>query len=132
MMKCIFGMKINIEVFQKLILSFWMCVARHARQVFKIRSLPIIAISPKKREMKLIFCLQINTKVFYQLKISLWMSSAMYAQSTHNNRFAITLQYLEENVKGQVEFLPGNKHLRFLQIDTILGVCGQPCLNYPK
>ena len=31
MMKCVFGMQINIEVFFKLILSFWMCVAKHAQ-----------------------------------------------------------------------------------------------------
>ena len=31
MMKFIFGMQINIEVVCKLILSFWVCVARHAQ-----------------------------------------------------------------------------------------------------
>ena len=30
-MKFIFGMQINIKVFYKLILSFWVCVARHAQ-----------------------------------------------------------------------------------------------------
>ena len=30
-MKFIFGMQISIEVFYKLILSFWVCVARHAQ-----------------------------------------------------------------------------------------------------
>ena len=31
MMKCLFGMHINIKVFYKLILLFWVCVARHAQ-----------------------------------------------------------------------------------------------------
>ena len=31
MMKCIFGMQIIIEVFYKLISSFWVCVTRHAQ-----------------------------------------------------------------------------------------------------
>ena len=31
MMKLIFGMQINIEVFYKLIVSFWLCVTRHAK-----------------------------------------------------------------------------------------------------
>ena len=37
----IFGMQINIRVFYKLILSFWVCVARHAEstQNKKFRSL---------------------------------------------------------------------------------------------
>ena len=30
-MKCIFGMQVNIEVFYKLILSFWVRVTRHAQ-----------------------------------------------------------------------------------------------------
>ena len=47
--------------------------------------------------------------------------------------FTISLQYLKDNVKDEVDFLPADKRQRFLQIDTItLGVCGQACLNYPK
>ena len=44
-----------------------------------------------------------------------------------------SLQYLKENVKDDVDFLPADKTQRFLQIDTrILDVCGQGCLDYPK
>ena len=44
-----------------------------------------------------------------------------------------TLQYLQENLKDEVGFLPADKHQRFLQINTIiLDVCGQACLSYPK
>ena len=54
------------------------------------------------------------------------------SQSTQNNKFAISLQYVKENVKDEVDFSPVDKQ-RFLQIDTIiLGVCGQACPNYPK
>ena len=46
------------------------------------------------------------------------------AQSTQNNKFAISLQYLKENGKNEVDFLLADKHQRFLPIDTIiLGVC---------
>ena len=31
MMKCIFGMQINIEVFYKFMLSYWVCATRHAQ-----------------------------------------------------------------------------------------------------
>ena len=45
----------------------------------------------------------------------------------------MSLQYLTENEKDEVEFLPAGKCQRFLQTDTIfLGVCFQACLNYPK
>ena len=56
-MKCIFGMKTNIKVFYKLILSFWVCAARHTQNKFAYLS----NISRKAWEMKLIFCVQINT-----------------------------------------------------------------------
>ena len=47
------------------------------------------------------------------------------------------LQYLwnisKENMKDEADFLPADKHQRFLQIDTIiLDVYGQACLNYSK
>ena len=43
------------------------------------------------------------------------------------------LQYLKENVKDEVNFLPADKRQRFLPSGTIiLGVCGQECPNYPK
>ena len=46
MMEFIFSVQINREIFYKWILSFWMCVTRHA-QVPKIWSLHIFAISLK-------------------------------------------------------------------------------------
>ena len=33
MMKFIFGMQINIEIFYKLILSFWVCIASFAQSI---------------------------------------------------------------------------------------------------
>ena len=82
-------------------------------------------------EMKLIFCLQ-NTKVFYKLIVSFSMCIASHAQITQNNKFAVSLQYLKENVKDEVDFLLGDNHERFLQINTIiLRVSGQRCPNYP-
>ena len=47
--------------------------------------------------------------------------------------FTISLQYRKENVKEEVDFLPADKHQRFLLSDTlILGVCGQACANCLK
>ena len=79
---------------------------------------------------KFIFCLQIKAKVFYKLIVSLWVCIARHAQSTQNNKFAISLRYLKENVKDEVDFLPTDKRERLLQINTvILGVCVQACPN---
>ena len=84
-------------------------------------------------DMKLIFCSQVSTKVFYKLIVSLWVCVAMHAQSTQNNKFTISLQYLKENMKEEVDFLPADKRQRFFQIGTvILGVYGPACPNYLK
>ena len=56
--------------------------------------------------VKLIFYLQINIKVVYKLIVSLSECIDRHAQSTQNNKFAISLQYLRENVKDEVDFLP--------------------------
>ena len=69
--------------------------------------------------MKLIYRLQINIKVFYKLTVSLWVCLARHAQSIQNNKFAICMQYLKESVKDEVDFLPVDKHQRFLQVGTI-------------
>ena len=86
----------------------------------------------KNMGLKWFFCLQINTKVFYKV-IVFWMYETTLVQSTQNNKFGISLQYLKENGKNEVEFLLAGKHQRFLQIDTIvLGVSGQACPDYSK
>ena len=47
-----------------------------------------------------------------------------HVQSTQSNKFTISLQYLKESMKDEVEFLAADKRQRFIQIDTIiLGVC---------
>ena len=57
----------------------------------------------------------------------------MHAQSTQKNKFTISLQYLKENVRYEVDFLPADKRQRFLQVSAIiLGMCDQACPKYPK
>ena len=61
------------------------------------------------------------------------MEVVKQSQSYQNIKFAMSLQYLKENGKSEVDYLLADKHQRFLQTDTInLGVCGQVCPNYPK
>ena len=43
-----------------------------------------------------------------------------HAQITQNNKFAISLQYLEKEVSNEVDFLKADKHERLLQIDTMI------------
>ena len=65
--------------------------------------------------------------------VSLWLCAARHSQSNQTNKFAISLEYLKENMKDEVDFLPVDKRQSFLQIYiVILGLCGQSCPNYPK
>ena len=78
--------------------------------------------------MKLTFCLQIKIKVFCKITVSFWVCVTRNAQSTQNNRFTISLQYVnvKENVKDEADFLLTDKRWRFLQSDSvILCVCGR-------
>ena len=70
--------------------------------------------------MKLIFFLQIITKVFYKLIVSLCVFIASHAQSTQNNKFAISWQYLKKNMKDEDDFFLTDKRQRLLQIDSII------------
>ena len=61
---------------------------------------------------------------FLQVIVPLWVCIARHTQSTKNNMFAISLQYLKESLKDEVGFLSANKCQRLLQIKTIIsGVC---------
>ena len=70
--------------------------------------------------VKFIFGMQINIGVFQKLLLSFWVCIVRQAQSIQNDKFAISLQYLKENVKDDVDFSPADKHERSLQIDTII------------
>ena len=130
MTKFIFGMRINIEVFYKLILSFCVCVTRHAQSTQSKKFVYLCNFSRKIWGMNLIFWLQINTTVIYKLIVSQWVCIAKHAQNIQNKQFAMSLEYLKENGKNGVGFWSAGKCQRFLQIDAIsLAACDQPCPN---
>ena len=83
-MKFIFCMQINIEVFSKTILLFWVSVTRHVQST-QNKFAYLCNISIKAWAMKLSFCLQINTKVFYKMIVSHWVYLPRQSQSTKNN-----------------------------------------------
>ena len=90
-MKFVFCMQINIEIFYKVLLPFWVSVTRHAQST-QSKFPYIYNISIKAWGMKLIFCLQINIKVLNKMIVSLMMYVGRHAQTTQNNRFTIPLQ----------------------------------------
>ena len=78
-MKRIFGMQTNIEVFYKLILSFWVCLARLAQSIQNKKFAYLCSISKKT----LAFCQLIN-KIFYEVIISLWVCKTRHPLNTQN------------------------------------------------
>ena len=45
------------------------------------------------------------------------MGMVKHSQSSQESKFAISLQYLEKNVRNEVEFLYADKHQNLLQVD---------------
>ena len=116
MMKCIFGLSIKIEV--KLILSFWVCIARHPQSTQNKKFAYLCRIFRKTWGRKLIFYLHINITL-----ASLCVFGTRYAESTQNDKFPISMQYPKENLKCEVYFLLVDKSQRFLQINSSLVLC---------
>ena len=44
------------------------------------------------------------------------MGMVKHSQSSQNSKFAMSLQYLEKEVRDQVDFLHGDKYQSFLQV----------------
>ena len=117
-------MKINIEVFYKLILSFCVFVKRHAQSTLNKKFAYLCNISRKTGD-EVGFLPADKHKSFLQ--------DDRYAQSTQSNKLAMSLRYIKKNMKDEVVFLPADKGQRFLQTDTvILGVCGEVFPKFPK
>ena len=98
MMNCIFDLQINIEVFYKLVLSFWVCVGKQAQSTQN--NLAYLRNISKKRVEWSWYFDRWKAKVFYKLIVS----HGRHAQSTQNDKFSRSLQYLKKNVKDEVVF----------------------------
>ena len=76
--------------------------------------------------MKLIFYMQIY-KPFCKLILSILVSMASLAQSTRNNKFAKSLQYLEKEVRDKVDFCR-DKLQSIQKVGTVMSDgCSQAC-----
>ena len=117
MMKFIFVIQINIKVFYQLMLPFLVCIARLVQST---------------QNKKFAYLCNISRKIGDEV-VLLPADKYESTQSTQNNKFAISLQYLEKNGKSKVDFVLADKYQRFLPMDSIiLGVCSQTSPNYPK
>ena len=58
-------------------------------------------------------------EVFHKLIVSFWVCVARYVQNTQNNKFAISFQYLKENLKDEVHFLLAVRHAHITQNNKV-------------
>ena len=79
MMKFIFGMYINIEVFHKLTISFWVCIARYAQSTQNKKFASLCNISRKTWEMKLVVRYYHN---MYAFRVNLQSSVAWMSRNS--------------------------------------------------
>ena len=59
----------------------------------------------------------LDTNFSYKVILSLLIGMIKHFQSTHSNKFEISLQYLKKEDKDDVDFLHVDKHQSFLQVD---------------
>ena len=106
-------LQINVKSFLKLLLSFLVCVPRHAKLPKTTSLLFLCNILGKNWVMKLIFCMQITMRTCYKLIVWFrWVWSSI----SRVPKIAISLQYLEKEVKDEVDFLHADKHPSFLKV----------------
>ena len=97
MMNFIFGMQINIEVFYKLMLSFWVCVTRHPESTQN--KFVYLAISPEKHGDEADFFLSDRHESSLQIDTMILKGMVKHSQSSQNSKFAMFLKYLKEEVR---------------------------------
>ena len=61
-----------------------------------------------------------NIRVFYKLAILFSLVIAKHAQSTQNSKFVISLQYLYEEGRDEVDFLHANRHQDVLHLMSLM------------
>ena len=70
----------------------------------------------KKWLMKLRFYMQVKMKIIYKLILWFLMGMVKHSQSSLNCKFAMSLQYLEKDVREEVDFLHADKHQNSQQV----------------
>ena len=127
-----FGIQINIKVFYKLILSFWLWITRHAQST-QNKFAYLCSISRKAWALKLVFYLQINTNFFYKLIVSLWVCMAQARPKYPKQQICSLFGISQGKRKGWSWFFPADNCQTLLQSDTLIFVaCEQTCPNYQK
>ena len=97
MAKFIFGVQINVEVFYKFIMPFWLCVTSHAQSTKNKKFALSLHYLLKRMGYEVDFLSADKHESFLQADGITLVVRSQAVQSTQNNSFTISLQYLKEN-----------------------------------
>ena len=100
-MKFIFGIQINMEVFYKLILSFWVCVTKHAQST---QNNKFLQYHKKDVSDEVDFLHADKHKGLLQIDTMILMEIVRHSQNSQNSKFSMSLQYLKKKVRDEVDF----------------------------
>ena len=112
-MKVFFCQQINIKVSSNWYYCF-RCVWLGMSKLPKITSWLFLCNFLRKLVMKLILCMQISVKVYCKFIQKLLMMMVKHSKSSQNSKFAMFLQYLQKEVRDEVDFVRTDKHQSFL------------------
>ena len=103
-MKLIFCLQINTKVVYKMIVSLWLCVARHAQNTQKKFA---ISLQYLKKELsdEVDFLHVHEHEILLQIDAMILLWIIKYSQSFQNSKFAMSLQSLKKEVLDEVDFL---------------------------
>ena len=115
MMKFIFGIEINMEVFYMLIRSLWVCVTRHAQSTQNNQFAIFLHYLKRDVSDELDFLHADKYKGLLQINTMTLMEIVRHSQNSQNNKFSMSLKYFKKEVRDEVDFL--HKLQSFLQFD---------------
>ena len=118
MMKFIFCMQTNIKVIYKIIVSLWVCVARHAQRTENNKFTRYSQYLKENVKDEVDFLSIDKCRRFLQSETIILHVCGQAWQNYQNNKFAISLRHVKKEMGDVVEFLQRDKHESLPQIDT--------------
>ena len=103
-MNFIFGIQINMEVFYKLILSFWVCVTKHAQSTQNNKFAIFLQYLKKDVSDEVDFLHADKHKGLLQTDTMILIELVTHSQNSQNSKFSMSLQYLKKKVRDEVDF----------------------------
>ena len=111
------------QSFFKLLLSFYVCVARHPQITQNNKFAVSLQYLKKELSDEVDFLHADKHESLLQIDSMILMGMVKHSQSSQNSKFAMSLQYLKKEVKDEVDFLHADKHQSFLKVSfNTLGI----------